>query len=232
MNNNLLRIKVQQRLNKLASNDYDNIECWQIVEAVNKAQEEWFRRQVHGINIKKEGSEQSIATIDDLQKFVKVVPLKGTNKDRYFRTESLPSDYAHFIRVEALANNEVCKNRRMTVYLGEEANVDVLISDAFKKPDFDWAETFGTLSEDGINIYHDGLFDVTSANLSYYRKPRQIAFDGCVDPATGNTTSDIESEMRDDVMELIVDEAVAILTGDIESWNQFSREIQNAQRSN
>ena len=32
-------LKVQERLNKLASNDYDNIQNWQIVEAFNKGQE-------------------------------------------------------------------------------------------------------------------------------------------------------------------------------------------------
>ena len=42
----------------------------QIAEAFNKAQREWYRRQVHGLNQKKEGSEQSIASIDDLQKFI------------------------------------------------------------------------------------------------------------------------------------------------------------------
>ena len=71
MNNNLLQIKIKQRLNKLASLDYDNIECWQIQEAFNKAQIEWTRRQLHGLNSKKEGAEQSINTIDDLQVLLK-----------------------------------------------------------------------------------------------------------------------------------------------------------------
>jgi len=67
MQNSVLTIKIKQRLNKLDSNDYDNIECWQIVEAFNKAQVEWSRRQLHGINILKEGDEQSTRRKDDLQ---------------------------------------------------------------------------------------------------------------------------------------------------------------------
>ncbi len=51
MTNAALQLKIKQRLNKLASNDYDNIECWQIVEAFNKAQVEWVRRQLHGNNL-------------------------------------------------------------------------------------------------------------------------------------------------------------------------------------
>jgi len=50
MNNNTLLLKLKQRLNKLDSQDYDNIECWQAVEAFKKAQVEWCRRQLHGSN--------------------------------------------------------------------------------------------------------------------------------------------------------------------------------------
>lgn len=70
MNNALLQIKIKERLNKLASMDYDNIECWQIAEAFNKAQLEFVRRQVHGINQKKEGDESSTVLIDDLQRLL------------------------------------------------------------------------------------------------------------------------------------------------------------------
>ena len=70
MNNNLLQIKIKQRLNKLASLDYDNLECWQIQEAVNKAQIEWTRRQLYGYNVRKEGAEQSSGLVDDLQKLM------------------------------------------------------------------------------------------------------------------------------------------------------------------
>ena len=232
MKNNLLRLKIQQRLNKLASSDYDNIECWQIAEAFNKAQEEWFRRQVHGINLKKEGSEESTVSIDDLQKFAKTVTLQGTNADIYYQTETFPTDYAHFIRIAAIADNNGCTNRDMTVYLGEEANVDLLLSDAFKNPNFEWGETFGTMMGDTFKIYHDKKFTITKARLSYYRKPKHVAFSGCIDPETGGASVEQECELRSDVTELIIDEAAAILAGDIESWNQMQRELQNAQRSN
>jgi len=50
MLNSTITIKIKQRINKLDSNDYDNIECWQIVESFNKAQVEWTRRQLNGGN--------------------------------------------------------------------------------------------------------------------------------------------------------------------------------------
>ena len=41
MNNGTILLKVQQRLNKLASSDYDNTEPWQIIEAFNKGTVSW-----------------------------------------------------------------------------------------------------------------------------------------------------------------------------------------------
>ena len=72
MNNITLQLKIKQRLNKLDSQDYDNIQCWQMVEAFNKAQMEWVRRQVQGVNITKTGDEQTKVRIDDLQKLLTI----------------------------------------------------------------------------------------------------------------------------------------------------------------
>jgi hypothetical protein len=43
--------------------------------------------------------------------------------------------------------------------------------------------------------------------------------------------ANVECELKDDICEIIVDEAASILAGDIESMNQYQREIQNAQRN-
>jgi len=231
MNNNLLRLKIQQRLNKLASNDYDNIECWQIAEAFNKAQREWFRRQVKGLNVKQEGTEQSTNEIDDLQKFIKTQELKGTNKKSFFETEDVPDDYAYYIRVSAIADSDVCKNREMTVYLGEEANTSLLLNDAYRSPSFEWGETFATMQSDKFHIFHKDQFKIIKAYFLYYRRPADIAFDGCINPSTGTTSTNQECEFKDSVTELIIDDTVAILAGDLESFNQYQRNSQNSQKN-
>jgi hypothetical protein len=232
MTNNLVQIKIKERLNKLSSMDYDNIECWQITEAFNKAQREWFRRQVKGINMMKQGSEQTLSLIDDLQKFIKSKDVKGKSETRYFEADSFPTDYMYFVRVTAIADSSKCKGRFMTVYMGEEANADIIYGDNYKGPSFEWGETFATISNNKIKIYKTDDFVIKEANLMYYRKPADIAFDGCVNPSTGQLTLNTECEFKDDVVELIIDEAVSILAGDIESFNQFTRAAQNAQKSN
>jgi hypothetical protein len=223
---------MKQRLNKLDSQDYDNITCWQVVESFNKAQVEWVRRQLHGINIVKEGDEQSTRRKDDLQKLLIREPIAASKKDIYYEGE-LPEEYLQWKRVDIYAKKGCCDKRRMTVYLAEEGNLNQLLRDKAKEPNFEWAETFATLINNTVHLYTNNKFDVEEAFLTYYRQPRKIQIEGCSDPYTGTiSTAEVESEFKDDIIELIIDEAVSILAGDIESGNQFSRTQESAERSN
>jgi hypothetical protein len=232
MLNSTIEIKIKQRLNKLDSQDYDNIECWQIVEAFNKAQVEWTRRQLHGINIVKEGDEGSTRRKDDLQVLLTTEALSLTN-EQYYYSGKLPQEYLQWKRVDVYAKQDCCEKRRMTVYLAQEGDLNVLLRDKAKQPNFEWAETFATLIGNTTHIYTDGKFEIQNANLIYYRQPIQIQIQGCVDPYTGiESTINVESEFKDDIIEVIIDEAVSILAGDIESGNQFSRGTETAERNN
>ena len=102
MLNSTIVIKVKQRINKLDSQDYDNLECWQIVEAFNKAQVEWCRRQLHGLNIVKEGDEQSTRRKDDLQVLLISDPITMTDKKDFF-SGPVPGDYLQWKRVDVFA---------------------------------------------------------------------------------------------------------------------------------
>jgi hypothetical protein len=221
MTNAALQLKFKQRLNKIASNDYDNIECWQVVETFNKAQIEWVRRQLRGGNIFQDGDEQSRRRIDDLQRLLVPVSLPISNKGIFYESvDELPDNYLEYKRIDVQANSECCEDPRpMTVYLAEEDNRAQLLRDDHKKPSFEWAETFSTLIGNKARIF---------TNDEFY-----IQIENCVDPYTGQvSTADIECEFKDDIVELMIDEAVAILAGDIESGNQFSRGSEAAERSN
>jgi hypothetical protein len=232
MLNSTITIKIKQRLNKLDSQDYDNLECWVIVEAFNKAQVEWTRRQLHGINIVKEGDEGSTRRKDDLQVLMNTVPLPLTNEQVSYSL-NIPENYLQWKRVDAYAKNDCCPDRRMVIYLAEEGNLSELLRDDAKKPSFEWAETFATLKNNKVFIYTNQDFEISNASLTYYRQPRKIQIQGCVDPYTSTQSLlNIECEFKDDIIEIIIDEAVSILAGDIESGNQFSRGTETAERNN
>jgi hypothetical protein len=234
MQNSAILIKVKQRLNKLASNDYDNIQDWQIIEAFNKGQVDWCRRNLHGLNTKQEGDEQSTRRIDDLQVLLTTTSLILTNKQTYYESTNFPTDYLQFKRISTNAISDCCPNpKRMVVYLGEQANVDQLLRDKNKQPNFQWGETFATISSNALQIYTNNEFTPVGAVLHYYRQPTHIEIAGVVDPYTGLVpTVDVNSEFKDDLVELFIDESVKILAGDIESMNQYQRMSQSTEQNN
>ena len=232
MLNSTIQIKIKERLNKLDSQDYDNINCWQISEAFNKAQVEWVRRQLHGINIVKEGDEGSTRRKDDLQVLLTTEGLSLTDKEYYY-FGALPENYMQWKRVDVYAKKDCCDKRRMTVYLAEEESLNQLLRDNQKRPSFEWAETFATLIGNTTHIYTNDEFDIESANLIYYRQPRRIQISGCTNPYDNTvSTVNVDCEFKDDIVEVIIDEAASIIAGDIESGNQFSRGTETAERNN
>lgn len=224
MNNITLQLKIKQRLNKLDSQDYDNIECWQMVEAFNKGQVEWVRRQIQGLNITKTGDEQTTMRVDDLQRLLTEERLDMTSRDTFYESNLLPSNYMYYKRVNIHAHKDCCETRKdMTVtYLAEEENIALLLGDALKKPSFEWGETFCSFVGNHLRVYTNNEFVVATAILMYYRFPVNVQFAGCVDPYTLQaSTTDVECEFKDDIAEILVDEAVQILAGDMESITQY-----------
>lgn len=234
MLNSAILIKVKQRLNKLSSNDYDNFEDWQVIEAFNKAQSDWCRRNLHGLNVKQEGDEQSTRRIDDLQKLLVSTTLNMNNKQTYYESVNFPADYLQWKRLSTKATSDCCPDPKpMVVYLAEEANRDELLRDKNKQPNFEWGETFATVLNNKIRIYTNGLFTPVETELFYYKQPTRIQIAGVIDPYTGIAApADVNSEFKDDLVEVFIDEAAKIMAGDIESQLQMQRQSQSVENNN
>lgn len=240
MLNSTILLKVKQRLNKLDSQDYDNIQDWQIVEAFNKGQVDWCRRNLHGLNVVKEGDEQSTRRVDDLQPLLVttgegiIPPLVMIQKPGLYETPTLPANYMQWKKISASGTNDCCPDPRpMVIYLAEIANVDMLLRDKNKQPSFDWAETFATMKGNKIQIYTNDQFNISGAVLVYYRQPTRIEITGVKDPYTGIIpTADVIPDFKDDLVELFIDECVKIIAGDIESMIQVQRATQAIEGNN
>lgn len=221
MNNETISLKIQERLNKLASNDFTNIKPFQIIEAFNKGMVAWCRRQLAGNNLFKTGDESSKRRIDDLQLLLNEIPFNANDKGDYYLSDILPANYFEWKRVDVMAKNECCPPRRMKVWLVEEGNIPDILRDANKKPNFEWGEMVCTLIDNRIKLYTGDQFEIDSLKLVYYRQPLRIQIQGVSDPYTGQISLvDVLCEFKDDIVELLVDEAVKILAGDIESIGQ------------
>ena len=199
-------LKMDLRLNKSANNEYDAI--WSDVkeEVANKALLDWVRRQIRGKNQTQEGDEETTARVDDLQVLLKSEILRVTKKDRFFETEKIPSDYIYYKRLTPTAKKGECPSLEIKSYFSEEANVD---DNSSIQPSFEFEETFHTMMNNKFRVYFDD-FDIEKVKLTYYRRPKKLNF---------SKINDI-IEFKDDVCEMIIDEAVKIKASDIESLNQ------------
>ena len=232
MTNQLIQIKIKSRLNKGDSEDYTNIPCWQIQEAFNKAQREWVRRQVDGINQKRSGREDSSQSIADLQNLLVTWKDGYIDKHLYYESCDFPEDFIIFARISAFAESDCCPPRRLRIYQAEESDIDILLADPNKNPNFEWAETFATFFGNKIRIYTNDKFKLIDPQVIYYRKPITVQFFGCTDTETGNISIlDVESEFRDSVIELIIDDAAAILAKDFE-MQQTAQNLQQNEQHN
>lgn len=213
MNSVTASIKIKQRLSKISSLDSRNLKDWMLEEAVNKAILDWPRRNRHGGNQYKESDEQTVRRVDDFQFLLRTATLSVGNKGPYAESVELPPDYLEHKRVTPNCTKNTCVYVPLRSTLIEEANVDEYLRDYDSQPSFDFEETFHTLIGNRVHAYHNNDFDIVDLTLIYYRKPVKINF---VDK-TLNTTN---WEWKDDTAEVIIDEAVKILAGDIESLNQ------------
>lgn len=148
------------------------------------------------------------------------------------KPQAIPGNYLYFKSLNAQSKTECCPERWMSCYLAEVADVSNLLVDPFRKPSAEWGETFATMQGNRYRIYHNNEFDVANPRLTYYRIPRKVSFFNCVDPETGAPGANVECEFKDDIAEMIIDEAASILAGDIELFNQYQRTKTNAQINN
>lgn len=234
MTNQLLQVKLELRVNKIASSDYANIEPYAKAEAVNKAQIEWVRRQFEGINQEKTGNEGSIRRIDDLQQLLTTFTGPFTDQGTYWQSSTFPDDYLDWCRIDANAQDDCksCPPRRLNIFIGNEADVSMYLANTTRRPNYQWATTFATISSNTFKIWTNGTFNLVDTVVTYYRAPTIIVFANTLDPYTNTVPIvDIPCEFADNITELIIDQAAAILAEDIDDRSKDQVLTNRAERN-
>jgi len=222
-------IKIKTRLNKLDSFDYDNIEDWVIVEAVNKAALEICRSIIQGkVQGLDDGAEESSSRIADIQCLLKTEPINGNNQSTLYFETKIPKDYLWYNSLTVFASKDNCKDKKIKSDLREQANVETLLQDHNSKPSFEWRETFHTFLGNKLRVYTNNEFDIEKVELTYYRKPIEMDIFGYTHE-DGRESKNVDLEFKDDFAEVILDYAASIIAGDIESINQTQLNLQRSQ---
>lgn len=205
--------RIKQRLQKQDTNFNSNFLDEEYEDALKSGLDSWLRRQHHGGNQYKEGDEQSEQRVDDLQVLLKDKKISVNNHEIYAETAKFPSDYRYYKRLTPIVSKDNCKRVHIKSYFVEESNVDDFLKDWTFSPSFDFEETFHTMLSNKFRVYHNGDFTVDEVILTYYRNPQHIS---CL-----KRDYDTVWEWKDDVAEVIINEAVKILAGDIENVNVY-----------
>ncbi len=155
------------------------------------------------------------------------VEILGSNRDYYFLSNPLPENYLRYNLLRVWGSKKNCLKSRIKSTLREEANADDLLRDKNSRPDFSWRDTFHTILGNKIKVYTNGEFTVDKIELTYYRLPREIRIIGC-DYLGTPSSENVDPELNENLVELIIDDAAAILAGDMESVNAFNIAKQRA----
>lgn len=218
-----IALKIKYRLNKVDTNDDENLPIVNIVEAYNKAQVSVQSRLANKNNIYKTGLESSKERIDDLDILINPEPLTLpiTKKNGYYVSDTLPDNYFRHIRITCEASNTKCSSKEMFIYLQEESNLNTLLRNENVNPNFEWAETICTIAGNRIKVFFDD-FEIKNLYFTYMRKANNIDIPG-YEKEDGSPSTLINPELSDTVIEMCIDEACRILSGDM--GNQFSNQI-------
>ena len=222
-----LLVKLKSRINKLDSNDYDNLEVWQLLEAYNRTQLLFVRSNLHGGNIYREGDEASKRRIDDFSRLIISYKPTLVKKKGYYEFTLPLKDYMLFKRIDITAEKCGCVGN-LICYLGEEANVNNYLSNVNLRPSFYWRETFFTMSDGKVKIYNGWEdheeFEIKDCIFTYYRFPKFVAKAGNFSlEQQAISPIDIDPEFSDDLVEVIISFTASLISGDIK--DQFGFEV-------
>jgi hypothetical protein len=213
-----LLYKIDQRLNKLSTNDHQQIQLEDKILALNEAQIKLIKQKVDGFStVSGLGLDGFKKRYEDLQSLVVnyidgKLSLSVKNKELnqwVAYIHNLVPKYMFYVDSYILANKGRCKNRKIWINrdLAKHGDLQFILNNTHYKPSFEYQETFNFISSDEISVFTDGTFTPTEIYISYMRYPVYIDKEGYVKfDGTNSTNQDCELEtyLEDELLDLTV----------------------------
>jgi hypothetical protein len=213
-----LLYKIDQRLNKLSTNEHQQIQLEDKILALNEAQIKLIKQKIDNIStVSQMGLDSFKKRYEDLQSLIisyndGELPLELKNEELHeYRADihELMPKYMFYIDSYVLANKGRCKDRKIWINrdLAKHGDLQFILNNDHYKPSFEYQETFNLLSSDEISIFTDGTFIPTKICVSYMRYPvyidktGYIKFDGT--PST-DVDCELETYLEDELLDLTV----------------------------
>jgi len=213
-----LLYKIDQRLNKLSTNDHQQIQLEDKILALNEAQIKLIKQKVDGFSVVSGlGLDAFKKRYEDLQSLVinynnqpLTLALKNAELNQWFANlHLLTPKYMFYIDSYVLADKGRCKDRKIWINrdLAKHGDLSLILNNTHYKPSFEYQETFNFLSSDEISIFTDGTFTPKEIYIMYMRYPvyidktGYIRFDGV--PSV-DQDCELETYLEDELLDLTV----------------------------
>lgn len=213
-----LLYKIDQKLNKLSTNEHQQIVLEDKILALNEAQIKLIKQKVDGIStVSGLGLDAFKKRYEDLQSLVESYnhqPLDLTliNEEVHqyaAQLHTLAPKYMFYLDSYILADKGRCKDRVIWVNrdLAKHGDLQFILNNDHYKPSFEYQETFNFLSSDQISVFTDGTFIPTKIYIMYMRYPQYINKEGYImldGLPSFNQDCELETYLEDELLDLTV----------------------------
>ena len=213
-----LLYKIDQKLNKLSTNEHQQIQLEDKILALNEAQIKLIKQKVDGFaTVSGLGLDSFKKRYEDLQSLVITynhqpleLKLKNEELNQWFANlHLLVPKYMFYIDSYILADKGRCKDRKIWINrdLAKHGDLQFILNNDHYKPSFEYQETFNFLSSDEISIFTDGTFTPSKIYMSYMRYPVYINKAGYImldgEPSY-DQDCELETYLEDELLDLTV----------------------------
>jgi hypothetical protein len=207
-----LYLKALDKLNKVISNNEQDIPEHVFVYNFNEAQDHWVAN-----NYKLDEANRPIAdNLEDLlEPFYEVKPSSSNSMYSVF---DQPDNLRYYNNSYTLIDD--CP-RVLENHLKRNQDIINLLKNSDWEPSKEFEQTLITLGKKQIFVYHNGKFTPNALMLTYYRTPRQIDMEDGFTHLNGELTKDVFPEWTDQtIIEEILDLTVQFIA---ESYSDTQR---------
>lgn len=212
-----LLYKIDQKLNKLSTNEHQQIQLEDKILALNEAQIKLIKQKVDGISVMSGGLDAFKKRYEDLQSLIinyNHQPLSLTLKNPEINQWSasvhdLSPKYMFYVDSYILANKGRCKDRKIWINrdLAKHGDLQFILNNEHYKPSFEYQETFNSLSSDEISVFTDSTFTPSKIYIMYMRYPKYINKEGYImldGTPSFNQDCELEEYLEDELLDLTV----------------------------
>jgi hypothetical protein len=213
-----LLYKIDQKLNKLSTNEHQQINLEDKILALNEAQIKLIKQKVDGTSTNSGyGLDAFKKRYEDLQSLVitynhQPLPLvlKNDELNQYFASlNALTPKYMFYLDSYILADKGRCTDRKIWINrdLAKHGDIQFILTNDNYKPSFEYQETFNFLSSDEISVFTDGTFTPKDIYISYMRYPVYINKTGYImldGLPSFDQDCELETYLEDELLDLTV----------------------------